>query len=55
MIDILIAGIIALIAGGALWYIFRQKRRGAKCIGCPDSKTCSGKCAGCRGCQNGLH
>ncbi len=39
------AGIVAL----AVRYILREKKRGVRCIGCPDSKTCSGHCAGCSG------
>ena len=48
-IGILIA--VVIIVGGALWYIIKKKRSGARCIGCPDSKTCSGSCASCCGCQ----
>ncbi len=42
--DWIVIGVIALIVGGAIAYIIRAKKRGQKCIGCPDSKTCSGKC-----------
>lgn len=34
---------IVLIIGGALTYIIIAKKRGQKCIGCPDSKTCTTK------------
>ena len=34
MEDILIAGVLVAIGGGAIAYIVRAKRRGAKCIGC---------------------
>ena len=37
---------ILLIVGGAVFYIVREKRRGAKCIGCPYAKECGGEC-GC--------
>ena len=40
---------VVLIVGGAVAYIVKAKRSGQKCIGCPDSKTCSGKCSGCNG------
>ena len=53
-IDFLILAIIALIVGGASFYIIRAKKKGQKCIGCPDSKTCSGSCASCRGCQRSI-
>ena len=43
---------IVLIVGGAVAYIVRAKKSGQRCIGCPDSKTCSsGGCSGhCQGC-----
>ena len=28
----------------AVGYIVRAKKRGQKCIGCPHSKECSGRC-----------
>lgn len=31
---------IVVIIGGALLYIIRAKKRGAKCIGCPDGGSC---------------
>ena len=45
--DILILAIIVLILGGAALYIYRAKKSGAKCIGCPDAKTCGGNCSNC--------
>lgn len=47
MDDIIVIGIILLILGAAVWYIIKQKKKGAKCIGCPSSKTCSGNCSSC--------
>ena len=46
-IDYLILGIILLILGSVSLYIYKAKKRGVKCIGCPDAKTCSGNCSGC--------
>lgn len=46
-VDILAIAIIALIVGGAGFYIIRSKKKGKKCIGCPDSARCSGECASC--------
>ena len=58
MTDIVILAVIALIVGGAGLYIYKAKKRGAKCIGCPSAKTCSGKgkppCNGCS-CNCGSH
>lgn len=45
-VDIIAIAVIALIVGGALFYIIRAKKRGEKCIGCPYSKQCSGNCNG---------
>ena len=34
---------LALCLGAAIRYIVRQKKRGAKCIGCPYGESCGGK------------
>ena len=47
MNDIVLIFIVALIVSLALLYIYKSKKDGKKCIGCPDSKNCSGKCSGC--------
>jgi hypothetical protein len=55
-IDFAIIAAIVLIVGGAVFYIIRAKRRGQKCIGCADAKTCGGSCANCNarcGCAGG--
>ena len=41
--------ILVLILGSAVRYLYKAKKRGVKCIGCPDGATCSGKCSGCSG------
>jgi len=48
-VDILILAVVALIIGLVLFYIYRSKKKGVKCIGCPDGAKCSGSCAGCSG------
>jgi len=49
--DIIIIAIIVLIIGSAAFYIYRAKKSGKKCIGCPDAKSCpsakGGCCCGC--------
>ena len=50
-IDLLIVGIIAMILGAAALYIYKAKKKGVKCIGCPDGSKCSGACSGCCGCS----
>jgi len=46
-VDFLILAIIVAIVGGAGFYIYKAKKSGKKCIGCPDAGTCSGHCSGC--------
>ena len=45
--EIIAIALIVLIIGGATAYIIKAKKSGKKCIGCPDSGSCSGNCAGC--------
>ena len=42
---------ILVIVGGAVAYIVKAKMSGQRCIGCPDSKSCSGNCSCCGGCS----
>ena len=46
-VDYLLLAILAGILGLAGWFIYRFRKSGKKCIGCPDSGSCSGACAGC--------
>ena len=51
-IDYVILAIVALVLGLAAYFIYRSKKSGKRCIGCPDSGKCSGQCAGCHcGCH----
>lgn len=48
MIETIIASVaIVAIVGGALAYIIIAKKKGNKCIGCPDSATCGKSKNGC--------
>lgn len=53
MIDFIIIAVIALIIGGAVWYVVKAKKSGKKCIGCPEGCCNSHKdgsaCACCCG------
>ncbi len=44
--DIILVLILLCIAGAAGFYLYRAKKRGETCIGCPHSKQCGGKCGG---------
>ena len=41
--DLIIFLVILGLLSGAVLKIFREKRKGSKCIGCPYSRECSGK------------
>lgn len=47
MKDIILIAVILLIIVGAGVYVYRAKKSGAHCIGCPSAKSCGGKCKGC--------
>lgn len=47
MENFLIIAVVALIVGLAARYIHQEKKRGVKCIGCPEGCSCSGGCSGC--------
>ena len=52
MKDVLIIAVLAVIIGLVVWYLIRAKKKGVKCIGCPDGATCGKSgCAGCSGCN----
>ncbi|MBR5559377.1 MAG: FeoB-associated Cys-rich membrane protein [Oscillospiraceae bacterium] len=56
MTDIIIIAVIAVIVGLAAGYVYKAKKSGKKCIGCPDACNCSAaqkggaSCGGCCGC-----
>lgn len=43
MEDIIIIVILAVVLGLAAFYIYKQKKKGSKCIGCPYGCSCSSK------------
>ena len=47
MSDFIIIVVVAAILILAGLYVYKAKKSGAKCIGCPDAKSCSGNCSGC--------
>ncbi|MBQ7118547.1 MAG: FeoB-associated Cys-rich membrane protein [Clostridia bacterium] len=49
MEDIIIIAIVILIVVPAGAYVYREKKNGKKCIGCPEGGKCtSGDCENCR-------
>ena len=45
--DIVVLAVIAVIVGLAAFYVYKAKKSGQKCIGCPHSKTCASKNCNC--------
>ena len=45
----MIIAILIVIVGAAALYLYKARKRGVKCIGCPDGAKCSGHCSNCTG------
>ncbi|MDO4745106.1 MAG: FeoB-associated Cys-rich membrane protein [Bacillota bacterium] len=41
MADFIVTVIILIIVGAAVGYIVKAKKKGVKCIGCPDASACA--------------
>jgi len=48
MADLIVGGILIAVVVAAILFIRKEKKRGVKCIGCPDGGSCSrkGNCSG---------
>ncbi len=44
MENVILIAVLALILGGVVLYLYKTKKRGQKCVGCPYSGSCSGNC-----------
>lgn len=47
MIDYIVLAILAVIIIAAGRYVYRAKKSGKKCIGCPEGGSCSQGCSHC--------
>lgn len=47
MDSIITAIILVVIIGLAAFYVYKSKKSGKKCIGCPDSGKCGGNSCSC--------
>lgn len=47
MKDIIVITVLVIIIGLAACYVYKAKKNGQKCIGCPDSGGCGCGCSGC--------
>lgn len=46
MADVIIVIVLLCVAAGIVRYLYRAKKRGAACIGCPCAGQCGGSCTG---------
>ena len=46
MVNFILAGVLLVIIGIAVTYVIKAKKKGVKCIGCPDGGKCNGPCGG---------
>jgi len=56
MTDMIIIAIVLVVVGAAAFYLYRAKKRGVKCVGCPSGCNCQQSagafgCGGCCGCH----
>ena len=47
MTDLIIILVVAAVMALAGWYVYKSKKSGHKCVGCPHSKTCGSKTCSC--------
>lgn len=47
MENVIIVIILACIIVYSIYYLYKAKKGGAACIGCPGSKQCTGQCGAC--------
>ena len=47
MDSIAVIAIVCAIVALAVGYIIKAKKRGVKCVGCPDGGSCGGSCGSC--------
>lgn len=40
MIDFVISLVLFVVVGAAIFYIYKSKKSGKKCIGCPYAESC---------------
>lgn len=61
LIDFIVTILLLLLIGGAITYLWRAKKRGQTCVGCPHAKQCamhkqkSGCECSCGGCGSTAH
>lgn len=47
MENFIVIVVLGLIIGCAIAYVIKARKKGVKCIGCPQGGKCSGNCSEC--------
>lgn len=47
MTDLMAAAVLLLVVCAAGWYVYRSKKKGQKCVGCPHAKECAARSQCC--------
>ena len=50
MANFIVGGVILILFAAASMYLYKEKKRGVKCIGCPSAQTCASRCNGMSEC-----
>ena len=48
MENYIVIAVLVLVIGAAAFYVLKQRKKGVKCIGCPNGSDCSGDCCSCK-------
>jgi len=51
MDNIIIIFVLVIMIGSSSFYIWKERKKGVKCIGCPSAKN--GSCSKCQSCSTG--
>ena len=43
MVNLIVVGILLVLVGAAVFHIWKEKKKGTRCIGCPSAGCCAGK------------
>ena len=46
MENLIVVGVLLVLVGAAVLYIWKEKKKGTRCIGCPSAGHCAGKGCG---------
>ena len=49
MVNVIAVAALLAVVGAAAGYVYKAKKQGQKCVGCPYAKECGSKSCGCGG------